>query len=70
MKIDSFCAIGGYTKLVLFDFLSPTVGSNNVAEKIVVSGVRLAKLRKCGSHGGLYSVYIVSRQCSSRLNQT
>ena len=54
MKIDSF-ANGGYTKFILFDFfLSPTVSSNNVAETIVVvSGVRLATLRKCDSHGGL-----------------
>ena len=60
MQIGSFFVSGGYTKLVLSYFLSPTVGSNNVAETIVVSGVRLAMLRKCDSHGGLYNAYISS----------
>ena len=62
---------------MLFGSLSPTVGSNNVAETIVVVwGVRLAMLRKCDSHGGLSNVYISSlgnaaRSCtkhSSTLN--
>ena len=47
--------------LFLFSFLSPAVGSNNMTETVVVvSGVRLAALRKCDSHGGLSNVYVSS----------
>jgi hypothetical protein len=54
MKIDGFLSLVAARNSCFFIFLSPTVGSNNVTETIVVSGVRLTMLRKCDSHGGLY----------------
>jgi len=62
MKIDCFLPLVATRHSYFFCFLSPTVGSNNVAETIVVvSGVRLATLRKCDSHSGLYNLYTVYR---------